>query len=472
MKLIFTKSFKSARLNRSIGSFLLVAAFYLFTSPAGFSQAIWSSAALTDASPYLYNPFTLSQTNVANITVSGIGRGSGISGNAGSNRYNARDWSTSGIDLTDYFYFRITPGSGYAVNFVSFAYTGQKSGTGPANFAIRSSLDNYATDITTTTSTGTTVTLSGASFQNVTSVIEFRLYGWGGSSAAGTYSVNSFSFNGAVVTASAGCGLPAALQKANVTDTSVNLMWNAPSSVPSGGYEYAVTNSATPPSSGTNVSDTFVHVASLLFSTKYYIHLRSDCGSSNFSGWVTDSVTTALPVKLVGFTAERKNNDIVLEWATAQELNNSHFEVERSADKKRFEKIGVVKGAGNSADRKSYHFTDFGAGSNEAYYRLRQVDFNGEAAYSDVVRVAGEASLSEFLFYPNPAKEAIQLLPEHVETGKNQVEIYDLSGRLMIANDAGSVQGKIDVTSLAPGFYILHIISEERTISSRLIIKK
>jgi sortase (surface protein transpeptidase) len=284
--------------------FLLVTCLCIFQS--GFGQAIWSSAALTDANPSSYNPFTLSQTNVANITVSGIGRGPGINGNTASNRYNARDWSTSGMDLTDYFYFRITPGSGYAVNFVSFVYTGQKSGTGPVNFAIRSSVDNYAADITTTTSTGTTVTLSGASYQNISSVIEFRIYAWGGSSAAGTYSVNSFSFNGAVVTAAAPCAVPTALLKNDITDSSVTLSWTAASGSPVG-YEYAVTTSSASPASGTANAGTSLSVSSLDDNTKYYVHLRTDCGSGAFSNWVKDSFTTLTSCIAASVTTEPGN---------------------------------------------------------------------------------------------------------------------------------------------------------------------
>lgn len=161
------------------------------------AQSIFTNP-ITDSNPSAANPFTAGQTVNANITVSGIGRGTGISANAGSDRYNATGWATAAIDLNDYFQWTLTPNSSYEIDFVSLVYTGQASGTGPTTFALRSSVDNFASNIGAPTAAGTTISLAAAAFQNRTTAITFRLYGWGGSSAAGTYSVNSFTFNGTV----------------------------------------------------------------------------------------------------------------------------------------------------------------------------------------------------------------------------------------------------------------------------------
>lgn len=132
---------------------------------------------ITDPNPSAYNPFTLGQTFDANINVSGIGRGSGIFAEASANRYNARSWNTMGIDLDAYFTFTLTPNSNYILNLNSFSYSGQASGTGPTNFAFRSSIDGYVGDIGSPIANGTTIDLSANQFQNITSSIEFRFYG-------------------------------------------------------------------------------------------------------------------------------------------------------------------------------------------------------------------------------------------------------------------------------------------------------
>jgi hypothetical protein len=153
---------------------------------------------ITDSNPSASNPYTTGQTVSANLTVSGIGRGSGLSGNTGSGRYNATSWSLSSLDANDYFTWTLTPNSGFEIDLNSFVYTGQRSTTGPSSFAFRSSLDSFASNIGSPSATGATISLSAASFQNITAPITFRLYAWGGSNAAGTFSVNDFTFDGSI----------------------------------------------------------------------------------------------------------------------------------------------------------------------------------------------------------------------------------------------------------------------------------
>ncbi|MDP2336773.1 MAG: choice-of-anchor L domain-containing protein, partial [Bacteroidota bacterium] len=161
------------------------------------AQAIFTNP-ITGTNPNTTDPYTTGQTVDANISVSGIGRGTGITGINANNRYNANGWNTATLDVNDYFYFTLTPNSGYKINFTSFVYSGQTSNTGPVNFAFRSSIDNFSSDIGTPTSTGATIDLTNSAYQNISTAIEFRLYGWGASGATGTFSVNDFTFNGNV----------------------------------------------------------------------------------------------------------------------------------------------------------------------------------------------------------------------------------------------------------------------------------
>jgi hypothetical protein len=158
------------------------------------------------AYPSSSNPYTSGQTYNANISVSGIGFGSGVTSNPANDRYNAKGWESSSLDATDYFTFTITPNSGYEIDFSNFVYTGIVSGTGPVSFAFRSSIDGFTNNIGSTSASGSTIDLSGSFFQNITSAIEFRLFAWGASSAGGTFSINNFTFNGSVV--STGCYVP------------------------------------------------------------------------------------------------------------------------------------------------------------------------------------------------------------------------------------------------------------------------
>eukprot|EP01035_Chromulina_nebulosa_P062317 gene62317-85214_t len=143
------------------------------------------------------NPYTAGQTVNPNITVSGIGRGSGITGNNANNRYNARSWSLF-FDANGYFEFTLTPNSGFLIDFTSFVYTGQVSFLGPVVFAFRSSVDGFVSDIGTATGTGATISLTAPAYQTRTSATTFRLYAYGTVVSAATFSVDDFAFNGTV----------------------------------------------------------------------------------------------------------------------------------------------------------------------------------------------------------------------------------------------------------------------------------
>ena len=181
---------------------LLLCSFFL-----GFGQSIFENP-ITDQNPSNANPYTNGQIVDPNITVSGIGRGSGINANNGQNRYNASNWDSTVFDSNDYFEFVITPSAGYEINFVSFEYTAEVSNRGPINFAFRSSVDSFANNIGTPLADGTTITidLTSLSYQNINTSVTFRYYSWGavktnGSpNPNGTFSINDFVFNGIVST--------------------------------------------------------------------------------------------------------------------------------------------------------------------------------------------------------------------------------------------------------------------------------
>ena len=166
---------------------------------AGAQAQVLVTNPITGANPNTSNPYIIGQTVNGNITFSGIGRGAGNLGTNANDRYNANSWDSAALDPTAYFTFTLTPNVSVDIDFVSFVYTGQASGTGPTSFAFRSSVDSFVASVGTPTATGATISLSGASFQNVTSPIEFRLYAFGASSSGGTFSVNDFTFNATAV---------------------------------------------------------------------------------------------------------------------------------------------------------------------------------------------------------------------------------------------------------------------------------
>lgn len=166
-------------------------------------ESIWSNEITGSATTG--SPFTTGDIYNPHITVGGIKRGNGLTPVTGIDRYNSSNWGANNIvmDLSDYYEFTITPNQGYEINFTSLIYTGQKDINGPKSFALRSSFDNFQSNIGNlyNFATSALITIDLSSYQNITSAITFRLYGWNSTQPSGTFSVNDFVFNGIVYSA-------------------------------------------------------------------------------------------------------------------------------------------------------------------------------------------------------------------------------------------------------------------------------
>ncbi|GAA3990564.1 T9SS type A sorting domain-containing protein [Hymenobacter antarcticus] len=180
-----------------------------------------------------------------------------------------------------------------------------------------------------------------------------------------------------------------------------------------------------------------------------------------------------LPVELSAFTAKAEGTAAVqLAWATASELRNDHFEVERSADGKTFTTLGSVGGAGTSSTSHSYGFRDarLPAGAAILYYRLRQVDTNGQATFSPVraVQLRRADLAPQLQAYPNPAHETVSVrILGPLPTAPLQV--FDAMGRLVRTQpvaDAGA-DTLLSLQDLPAGLYILHC----GALSQRLVVR-
>jgi len=108
-----------------------------------------------------------------------------------------------------------------------------------------------------------------------------------------------------------------------------------------------------------------------------------------------------LPVKFYSFYVARYNNNIVLNWNTAQELNNNNFEVQRSFDGSSWSVMAVVLGAGNSSSVQQYSYTDKNMTAAVAYYRIRQVDLDGKYEYSTIKTIKANEAAPTTRIYAN-----------------------------------------------------------------------
>ncbi|RZK62761.1 MAG: T9SS type A sorting domain-containing protein, partial [Hymenobacter sp.] len=175
-----------------------------------------------------------------------------------------------------------------------------------------------------------------------------------------------------------------------------------------------------------------------------------------------------LPVTLVAFTTQAvQNRDALLNWSTASEVNNDHFEIERSFDGRTFAQIGQVAGHGTTTAASAYALTDAGVATKATgpvYYRLRQVDLDGTATYSPVRTVSfTKAAVVALSLYPNPVADLTTLDLRALDaTTLVQAQLLDAAGRAVRSWAlAGGQLQSLDLSDLASGSYLLVVTGQQ-----------
>ncbi len=184
---------------------------------------------------------------------------------------------------------------------------------------------------------------------------------------------------------------------------------------------------------------------------------------------------SALPVEMTSFTAVAEGNTNVLAWETASEENNAYFDVERSANGIDFETIGNIEGNGTTVEVSNYDFIDE-TPLTVSYYRLRQVDFDGEFAYSDVKVVKRDNAVnSSAVFYPVPVTDRLTIDFVGTATEDLNITVTDALGRQLITKTVQSIVGEnqftIDFDALPIGTYFIKLQSNNANVI-RTIVKK
>jgi hypothetical protein len=176
------------------------------------------------------------------------------------------------------------------------------------------------------------------------------------------------------------------------------------------------------------------------------------------------SGTTPLPIELLSFTGRSLDEVNLLEWATASEINNDYFLPEKSADGITFTEMKRVDAAGNSNQTLYYDQVDENPYSPVTYYKLKQVDFDGQYTYSDIIAVArgNTANGAEIVnVYPNPANSEINIeIVSPFET-YTEIELVDIFGRTILSKGHSMAKGRdvvvFDISPLATGVYFARV---------------
>jgi hypothetical protein len=190
-------------------------------------------------------------------------------------------------------------------------------------------------------------------------------------------------------------------------------------------------------------------------------------GLIDFSEFTGLGNGSPLPVELLEFTALPENENVLLHWTTASEINNAWFEVERSKDAVNFETVLKQSGAGNSSLIRNYQDIDKSPFTGISYYRLKQVDFNGDFSYSEIVPVNFDLNkLAVTSAFSGQENNLIVMFNRAVD--EPQFNLFDLSGKLVATHSDASngTQFTIPTEVLQKGIYLLEIkVGELRFIS-------
>jgi hypothetical protein len=186
------------------------------------------------------------------------------------------------------------------------------------------------------------------------------------------------------------------------------------------------------------------------------------------------------PLAVAGLelTARRQNINIVsLQWQTLTETNNKGFYVERSlGDIYTFQELGFVPGAGNSVQKLKYSLRDNNNFEGVSYYRIRQVDADGQINYSNIADVRGLYQ-NTFSITPNPAKNSCSLVfAQALNSKKAEVTIYDAWGRVALQqvydNSANGIIRITTLPQLAAGVYMVSVSSGTNKFFGKLTISR
>jgi hypothetical protein len=210
-----------------------------------------------------------------------------------------------------------------------------------------------------------------------------------------------------------------------------------------------------------------------------YIPARGLTGFSNFGAGGGQG--SGLPVELVTLKADPVDNKYIkVSWTTATEINNAGFEVLRSEDGINFTDIGWVAGAGNSSTMLNYTFDDHSVEANKMYYyRLRQVDFDGQSDLTNIVSamISDNAVFVISEFMPNPTSNTSSFTVVTAETRDIELTVYNTLGQIisdskLVAEGNKTNKFDIDLSEMAAGTYYAVITTGPHLFNKKIVVSR
>jgi trimeric autotransporter adhesin len=192
--------------------------------------------------------------------------------------------------------------------------------------------------------------------------------------------------------------------------------------------------------------------------------------TGGFSSFYLHGGSTPIPVNLVDFKVQRSGKVNNVSWSTTQEVNTSHFVIERSNDGRNFAEIGRVTANGNSNALLNYGFVDNNPVKGINYYRLRVVDRDNTAKLSAIRSVRNEG-IADVAVFPNPVTDLMTVTIDADKAETGAMVITDITGKIVFNKTITVAQGNnrlpVNTASLASGAYIIKV-----QLSNDIVVRK
>jgi Secretion system C-terminal sorting domain len=185
---------------------------------------------------------------------------------------------------------------------------------------------------------------------------------------------------------------------------------------------------------------------------------------------ITLSFDSPLPIELIDFNAQAMEGEVKLSWATATEINNDYFTLERSLDGRNFEAIAMIFGNGNTTEVSEYSHMDKNPERGLSYYRLKQTDYDRNFSYSDIETVEfGEDTTIEV--YPTAVQDVLNVVIGSDMKDEVIVVIRDMTGREYESFIISSNKNKkeLSLSGLVAGSYFVSVYTNEKVTTYKII---
>lgn len=186
-------------------------------------------------------------------------------------------------------------------------------------------------------------------------------------------------------------------------------------------------------------------------------------------GTVTVLNGVGLPVHFTAFNAKANGCKADLVWTTAQETGSDYFEIERSSDGIRFERIGSVEAKGSASSGGEYTYTDASPLSGKNYYRVKQYDLEGKNGLAtNTQSVSVNCGTTKIELFPNPTSAMVNVKGLK---GKNTVKILTVAGHEIMKAETELETYSMLVNALASGTYQVQVVKDGEIIFNGKFVK-